>query len=69
MRPETATCRSRTLAHVCATDLGAALAILATTTLGAELIERVVPLDDLATQPDRLAAGQVDGKILIDPWL
>ncbi|RFA11365.1 zinc-binding alcohol dehydrogenase [Subtercola boreus] len=57
------------LAHVCATDLPAALAILATTMLGAELVERVVPLDELGAQLDRLAAGQVDGKILIDPWL
>ncbi|MDF2443457.1 MAG: (R,R)-butanediol dehydrogenase / meso-butanediol dehydrogenase / diacetyl reductase [Subtercola sp.] len=57
------------LAHVCGTDLGAALSILATTALGAELVERVVPLDELGTQLDRLAAGQVDGKILIDPWL
>ncbi|RFA18199.1 zinc-binding alcohol dehydrogenase [Subtercola boreus] len=57
------------LAHVCQTDLPAALAILASTTLGEELVERVVPLSDLGAQLDRLTAGQVDGKILIDPWL
>ncbi|WP_199176686.1 zinc-binding dehydrogenase [Subtercola sp. Z020] len=57
------------LAHVCATDLGVALDILAGTALGAELVEQVVSLDELGDQLERLARGQVDGKILIDPWL
>jgi (R,R)-butanediol dehydrogenase/meso-butanediol dehydrogenase/diacetyl reductase len=57
------------LAHVCDTDLGAALEILAQGVLGPELVERVVGLDELGEQLDRLASGRVDGKILIDPSL
>ncbi|MCS5735161.1 zinc-dependent alcohol dehydrogenase [Herbiconiux daphne] len=55
------------LAHVCDSDLGAALDILAEGVLGEELIEQVVGLGDLGAQLDRLVAGQVDGKILVDP--
>ncbi len=55
------------LAHVCDTDLGAALDILAEGVLGAELVEQVVGLAELGAQLDRLVAGQVDGKILVDP--
>ena len=55
------------LAHVCDTDLGAALDILAEGVLGEELVERVVGLGELGAQLDRLLAGEVDGKILIDP--
>ena len=56
-----------TLAHVCGTDLVPALGILATTTLGAELLDSVRPLDDLAEQLERLATGRLEGKVLFDP--
>ncbi|MFV0407924.1 MAG: zinc-binding dehydrogenase [Propioniciclava sp.] len=56
-----------TLAHVCGEDLAAALKILATTNLGAELLDSVHPLEQVATELDRLARGQVDGKIVFDP--
>ncbi|MCW2530333.1 MAG: gutB 5 [Pseudonocardiales bacterium] len=55
------------LAHVCDTDLDAALEILAEGVLGEELVEQVVGLGELGEQLDRLLANQVDGKILIDP--
>jgi (R,R)-butanediol dehydrogenase/meso-butanediol dehydrogenase/diacetyl reductase len=58
-----------TLAHVCGEDLAPALDILATTRLAEELVEGVHPLDALAEQLDRLASGQVEGKILFDPTL
>jgi (R,R)-butanediol dehydrogenase/meso-butanediol dehydrogenase/diacetyl reductase len=58
-----------TLAHVCGEDLAPALDILATTPLAEELLEGVFPLEALAEQLDRLAAGQVEGKILFDPTL
>jgi (R,R)-butanediol dehydrogenase / meso-butanediol dehydrogenase / diacetyl reductase len=58
-----------TLAHVCGEDLAPALDILATTPLAEELLEGVYPLEALAEQLDRLAAGQVEGKILFDPTL
>jgi (R,R)-butanediol dehydrogenase/meso-butanediol dehydrogenase/diacetyl reductase len=58
-----------TLAHVCAEDLAPALELLATTPLAAELLEGVHPLGALAEQLERLATGQVEGKILIDPTL
>jgi (R,R)-butanediol dehydrogenase / meso-butanediol dehydrogenase / diacetyl reductase len=56
-----------TLAHVCGEDLAPALDILATTGLGAELLDSVHPLDDLPAELDRLARGQVDGKVVFDP--
>lgn len=56
-----------TLAHVCGEDLGPALEILATTGLGAELLDSVHTLDELPTELDRLARGQVDGKVVFDP--
>lgn len=56
-----------TLAHVCDADLPAALQVLAEGRLGAELVDAAVPLDQIGRSLDRLAAGQVDGKILIDP--
>jgi (R,R)-butanediol dehydrogenase/meso-butanediol dehydrogenase/diacetyl reductase len=56
-----------TLAHVCGEDLAPALDILATTPLADELLEGVHPLGALAGQLDRLASGQVEGKILFDP--
>ncbi len=57
-----------TLAHVCDNDLPAALQILATSPLlGNEFAETPVGLDHLGASLDRLADGQVEGKILIDP--
>ncbi|MFC9791001.1 zinc-binding dehydrogenase [Rhodococcus sp. NPDC127528] len=56
-----------TLAHVCDTDLPAALEILAMGPLGHELAEDPVALDQLGACLDRLANGQVEGKVLIDP--
>ncbi|MES2094623.1 MAG: alcohol dehydrogenase catalytic domain-containing protein [Actinomycetota bacterium] len=58
-----------TLAHVCGDDLEPALRILATTSLGAELLEGILPLDALADQLERLAAGTLEGKVLFDPSL
>ncbi|GGG16234.1 2,3-butanediol dehydrogenase [Rhodococcoides trifolii] len=56
-----------TLAHVCDTDLPAALDILAAGRLGQELAEAPVGLADLPSSLDRLSSGQVEGKVLIDP--
>jgi (R,R)-butanediol dehydrogenase / meso-butanediol dehydrogenase / diacetyl reductase len=56
-----------TLAHVCGADLAPALDILATTPLAQELLEGVYALDAIAEQLDRLASGQLEGKILFDP--
>ncbi|MFE5286778.1 zinc-binding dehydrogenase [Nocardia sp. NPDC056611] len=56
-----------TLAHVCDTDLPAALRILADSPLGGEFSRAPVGLDHLSASLDDLAAGRVEGKILIDP--
>jgi (R,R)-butanediol dehydrogenase/meso-butanediol dehydrogenase/diacetyl reductase len=57
-----------TVAHVCGQDLGPALEILAVGVLGAEMLDSVIPLEDLTERGlARLAAGEVDGKVLIDP--
>lgn len=56
-----------TLAHVCGEDLAEALRLLQTTTLGAELLDSVHSLDELAGELDRLAQGKVDGKVVFDP--
>ncbi|MGW6426555.1 zinc-dependent alcohol dehydrogenase [Nocardia sp. NPDC055053] len=57
-----------TLAHVCETDLPAALHILAGhPVLGTEFAEAPVGLAHLGASLDRLATGRVEGKILIDP--
>ncbi|TQM33373.1 (R,R)-butanediol dehydrogenase/meso-butanediol dehydrogenase/diacetyl reductase [Nocardia bhagyanarayanae] len=57
-----------TLAHICDTDLPAALHILAQNPLlGQEFAETPVGLAQLGESLDRLATGQVEGKILIDP--
>jgi (R,R)-butanediol dehydrogenase/meso-butanediol dehydrogenase/diacetyl reductase len=56
-----------TLAHVCGQDIQPALEILSSTSLADELLEGVFPLTDLATQLDRLATGQIQGKVLFDP--
>jgi (R,R)-butanediol dehydrogenase/meso-butanediol dehydrogenase/diacetyl reductase len=58
-----------TLAHVCGADLAPALDILGSTRLAPELLEGVFPLGRLAEQLDRLASGQLEGKILFDPTL
>jgi len=58
-----------TLAHVCDADLPTALAVLAGGNLGDEFIASPVPLADLGQSLDRLASGQVEHKILIDPVL
>jgi (R,R)-butanediol dehydrogenase/meso-butanediol dehydrogenase/diacetyl reductase len=58
-----------TLAHVCGEDLAPALDLLATTPLAEELLEGVHPLEAIGEQLDRLASGQVEGKILFDPTL
>ncbi|WP_370067260.1 zinc-binding dehydrogenase [Mycobacterium sp. MAA66] len=56
-----------TLAHICDTDLPAALEVLTKGQLGTELAETPVPLDELGPSLDRLSAGRVEGKVLIDP--
>lgn len=57
-----------TLAHLCDTDLPAALDILATNAqLGHEFAREPVRLEELGAGLDRLAAGEVEHKILIDP--
>jgi (R,R)-butanediol dehydrogenase/meso-butanediol dehydrogenase/diacetyl reductase len=56
-----------TLAHVCSEDLAPALEVLATTDLADELLEGTFALDDVAAQLERLATGQVPGKIIFDP--
>ncbi|MEU0792672.1 alcohol dehydrogenase catalytic domain-containing protein [Amycolatopsis sp. NPDC005961] len=57
-----------TVAHVCGEDLAPALDILAAGVLGRELLDSVIGLDDLTDRGlARLAAGEVDGKVLIDP--
>jgi (R,R)-butanediol dehydrogenase / meso-butanediol dehydrogenase / diacetyl reductase len=58
-----------TLAHVCGEDLAPALEILRGTPLAGELLEGVLPLGALPEQLDRLAAGQLAGKVLFDPTL
>lgn len=56
-----------TVAHVCGEDMAPALDILARTNLGDELVEAVLPLDEVAHQLGRLAAGEIRGKVLFDP--
>jgi (R,R)-butanediol dehydrogenase/meso-butanediol dehydrogenase/diacetyl reductase len=57
-----------TVAHVCATDIPAALNRLETTSLAPHLVDRVVPLEHVVEDAlEPLAAGSVLGKILIDP--
>ena len=58
-----------TLAHVCAEDLAAALAVLGSTRLADELLESVHPLEDLPEQLELLATGRLEGKVLFDPAL
>ena len=42
---------------------------MATTPLAGELLEGVHPLEAIGEQLDRLASGQVEGKVLFDPTL
>ncbi len=57
-----------TVAHVCGEDLPAALDILARRGLGDSMVDRVVRLDDVVDRGLRpLAAGEVTGKVLVDP--
>jgi (R,R)-butanediol dehydrogenase/meso-butanediol dehydrogenase/diacetyl reductase len=58
-----------TNAHVFSSDLGPALDLLSSTGLGRELLDSVHPLDDIAVQLERLATGQIEGKVLFDPSL
>ncbi|MET0448431.1 MAG: alcohol dehydrogenase catalytic domain-containing protein [Aeromicrobium sp.] len=57
------------LAHVCREDLAAALSILDASTLADELLEAVLPLEDLPEQLELLATGRLQGKVLFDPAL
>jgi threonine dehydrogenase-like Zn-dependent dehydrogenase len=57
-----------TVAHVCATDLPEALEILTDGTVADAVVDRVIALEALvpgALEP--IAAGQVHGKVLVDP--
>lgn len=56
-----------TLAHVCADDMPDALEILATSNLAEEMLDSVRALEELPAQLDKLAAGDLDGKMLFDP--
>lgn len=57
-----------TVAHVCGDDLPAALDMLARRDLAASMLDRVVPLEDVVDRGLRpLAAGEVTGKVLVDP--
>jgi (R,R)-butanediol dehydrogenase/meso-butanediol dehydrogenase/diacetyl reductase len=58
-----------TLAHVCEADLAPALDVLSRTRVAHELLDSVHPLDDVAEQLDRLAGGEIEGKVLFDPAL
>lgn len=58
-----------TLAHVCGEDMAPSLEILNTTSLAEELLEGVFPLEELPHQLERLATGQIQGKVLFDPQL
>jgi len=57
-----------TVAHVCSTDLPAALDLLNKHPLADVLVDRIVTLQNVVGEGlDRLAAGQATGKILVDP--
>lgn len=56
-----------TVAHVCDTDLPAALDLLTDRPLSPVLVDRVVPLERVVTDGfDPLAAGTVHGKVLVE---
>jgi (R,R)-butanediol dehydrogenase/meso-butanediol dehydrogenase/diacetyl reductase len=57
-----------TVAHICDTDLPAALALLADRRLSTVLVDCTVPLKNVVADTfEPLAAGTVRGKILVDP--
>jgi (R,R)-butanediol dehydrogenase/meso-butanediol dehydrogenase/diacetyl reductase len=55
-----------TVAHVCDTDLPAALALLTERPLAALVVDRVVPVADVVDGFERLASGTALGKIVVD---
>jgi (R,R)-butanediol dehydrogenase/meso-butanediol dehydrogenase/diacetyl reductase len=55
-----------TVAHVCDTDLPAALGLLARRPLSPIVLDGVVPLSDAVEAFDRLASGAARGKIVVD---
>jgi len=56
-------------AHVCAVDLPEALTLLAIRRLSADAVDRVVGFDAVVAEGlEPLAAGDVSGKVLVDPW-
>ena len=57
-----------TVAHVCGTDLPAALDLLTSRPLASVLVDRVVGLEDVVPDGfEPLVAGAAHGKILVDP--
>jgi (R,R)-butanediol dehydrogenase/meso-butanediol dehydrogenase/diacetyl reductase len=56
-----------TNAHVCATDIPEALVLLGSARPAELVFDSVVGLDAVAETLQRLASGELDGKILIDP--
>ncbi len=57
-----------TVAHVCPTDLPAAIRLLATTDVAARVLDRVITLDDLVDDGLlALATRRATGKIVVDP--
>ncbi|HST39781.1 MAG TPA: alcohol dehydrogenase catalytic domain-containing protein [Conexibacter sp.] len=56
------------LAHVCATDIPEALAVLADGRVAAQVVDRVIALGDVVERGlAPLARRQVSGKVLVDP--
>jgi (R,R)-butanediol dehydrogenase/meso-butanediol dehydrogenase/diacetyl reductase len=57
-----------TVAHVCGTDIPAALDVLTRVAMSEILPAQVIALENVVTEGfDPLAAGQVSGKLLVDP--
>ncbi|WP_341952692.1 alcohol dehydrogenase catalytic domain-containing protein [Salinibacterium sp. TMP30] len=56
-----------TVALITDEDMKPALDILSTTSLGAELLDSVQPLDQISKILDAMASGAVGGKVLLDP--
>jgi len=54
---------------VCGEDMAPALEILNSTDLARELLEAVYPLEELPHQLERLATGEIQGKVLFDPQM
>jgi (R,R)-butanediol dehydrogenase/meso-butanediol dehydrogenase/diacetyl reductase len=55
-----------TVAHVCDTDLPAALRRLARRPLASVVVDTVVPFHDVVSGFDRLATGTAGGKLIVD---